>query len=579
MYFDNDKIVDEILKKNNQLFFSKDKYLNFFIKKKICSLFNEPSIYKKIYIAEAVSHYLKNNVSKKSIIIFENFTWSKNIQNYTDSFGIQSYFSPIFSINQYKNIIRSNFLIFFIFLQIYSLIIFFKKNNKKDQYNNEMKIMIRSMGVHNLSKPYLHSDMFFIHDSNIDNKNMIICEPMSHKTNLKDYNDIINLGFGFVKFKINKLNFTKNNIFIKKLKKSNFNKINKSSQLFYNKAINDFELLKNSYKNLFSKTNTKIHFSSYKFTSEHIAINAAMNEIDGISAMWQQSYEEIPSYDLLMCADVYFSFCQNNFFTEKNNGSFIKQHVVTGYPGDYRFKYLNKHSQHIRNKLKKNGCKFIISFFDENSSPDRRWGESDQILSNEYEFLLKKIIKNTKLGIVFKPKKPQSIFNRLEKIVPLINEAKKTNRCIFLLSDTNNIPPSMAAMSSDLAIHNSLFAATAAIESALCNVPTLMIDKEYWNISDLYNLKPGKIIFNNINDLWSKLEKNNFETKDNQNIWKNYITKIDPFRDGKASFRISQYLNDLLSGFDRGLSSHDTLTIASENYRKYWGNDKIKSIY
>ena len=63
---------------------------------------------------------------------------------------------------------------------------------------------------------------------------------------------------------------------------------------------------------------------------------------------------------------------------------------------------------------------------------------------------------------------------------------------------TNNFgsaPPVLVGLSSDICIHSHLCAGTAAIECALANVPTILIDREGSPENLLYNLSDQKIIF------------------------------------------------------------------------------------
>ena len=392
---------------------------------------------------------------------------------------------------------------------------------------------------------------------------------MSHLTKYKDYNDIIKMGYGFIKFKLTLSKNKKQKI----LKKINFSNLDIASKKYYRNCFFEFNLLKESYISLFKKTNTKIHYTSYKYTAEHIAIHSAINELGGLSAMWQQSYEEIPQYDLLISTDIYFAFSKKNFLTEKNNSSYIKNHIVTGYPGDYRFKYLKNYSKGLRKQLKEAGAEFILTWFDENSSQDRRYVLHDDYFASQYTFLLEKILEDKTLGIIFKPKKPQYIMQKLNK--NLVKDALNTKRCIFLLSDTNHIPPAMAAMASDLAVHEMLFASTAAIESALSNTPTLILDKENWVYSELNKLGLGKVIFPSISEMWPHLNNIKHNLPENLKIWDPYLHSIDPYRDGKANSRISEYLNDLILGFERKLNSDDNLYLANKNFISKWGQDKI----
>ena len=70
--------------------------------------------------------------------------------------------------------------------------------------------------------------------------------------------------------------------------------------------------------------------------------------------------------------------------------------------------------------------------------------------------------------------------------------------------DQSNIPVGLAALASDVCIHSHLYAGSAAVESAIIGVPTLMIDREGHTNNILYQLDKGKVIFDN----WPNLIEN-----------------------------------------------------------------------
>ena len=62
----------------------------------------------------------------------------------------------------------------------------------------------------------------------------------------------------------------------------------------------------------------------------------------------------------------------------------------------------------------------------------------------------------------------------------------------------------------------------------------------------------------------------------NFGIWPNeFLNQIDQFRDGKASFRMGNYLKSMIDCFNKGYKREDILTISSEKYMKLYGKDKI----
>ena len=57
--------------------------------------------------------------------------------------------------------------------------------------------------------------------------------------------------------------------------------------------------------------------------------------------------------------------------------------------------------------------------------------------------------------------------------------------------------------------------------------------------------------------------------------WSSIIDDLDPFRDGKAAYRMGTYLNWLIQGYEQGLEKEVVMKNAAEKYRKQWGDDKV----
>ena len=366
-----------------------------------------------------------------------------------------------------------------------------------------------------------------------------------------------------------KVSFTNLNKWIKSFRNNFKLKLSSNNQesLYFQSHYNDYYFKKKLYKNLIYKSKSKISFTHFKFNSDHIALNAAIKETGGISTMWQLSYEELSTYDLSIYTDIYFSQSKYNTEAELNNRSIIHNKVIVGYPGDYRFKLLKKNLD----KDKK-----IISFFDETSSIDEKWSSGDEQCISDYSYLFEKILKDDDLIIYLKPKKSNNLINSLNPIKKLLQRALETKRLILFESQKKSFPPAYASLKSNLAIHNSLYAATAGVESVLSGTPTLYLDHDNWHTIKINYFGKNKFIFNNWNDLWNSVE-DFFKSKKNFNSYhtSEYLNYLDPYRDGLASYRIGEYLNDLLNGFDRNIKAIDTIELANNKFKKKWGKDKI----
>ena len=62
-------------------------------------------------------------------------------------------------------------------------------------------------------------------------------------------------------------------------------------------------------------------------------------------------------------------------------------------------------------------------------------------------------------------------------------------------------------------------------------------------------------------------------------VWgDDFLREMDPFRDGKAAFRMGTYLKWLMEGLDQGIDRETVMADAAERYVGEWGADKVVSI-
>ena len=220
---------------------------------------------------------------------------------------------------------------------------------------------------------------------------------------------------------------------------------------------------------------------------------------------------------------------------------------------------------------------------DENSLGDERWHTGHELQRENYSFILEQVLSTPWLGVVFKPKLASTLRGRLGGVAELLASAEKTGRC-YIYEDsgryTTSAPPVLAGLSADICIHGHLSAGTAALECVLEGLPTLLIDREGCPNSKLYELPEGKVVFKS----WPEtIEAVMEHFKAPQGIpgfgdWSPIIDELDPFRDGKAAYRIGTYLHWLIQGFEKGMEREEIMADAAERYKKQWGADKVLSI-
>ena len=313
-----------------------------------------------------------------------------------------------------------------------------------------------------------------------------------------------------------------------------------------------------------------------------MAISDAVRDNSGISVLSQKAFEGNKVISYRANFDIYF--CYTNYSHEINQQvkSKIKYTVITGFLKDYTSSFLKDRALQLRKKLQQNGAKKIVFVIDENSSDDSRWHTGHDLQRENYSYILAKVLEVPWLGVVFKPKVSKTLRQRLGPVVDLLEKALTTGRCHIYEDSgrhTTSAPPILAGLSADICIHGHLCAGTAGLECVLEGLPTLLIDREGAPYSKLYNLTlpEGKVIFKDWPSTIDALMEH-FNTPEGTvgfGDWSSVIDNFDPFRDGKAAYRMGTYLHWLIEGFEDNLDREVIMANAAEKYKKQWGEDKV----
>jgi hypothetical protein len=348
------------------------------------------------------------------------------------------------------------------------------------------------------------------------------------------------------------------------------------------RKLADYQSIRNYWSNLFNNFNTKVYVTWYKFDGNHCAIADALQELGGITAIYQRSYQPYPYPQATVSADLSFVYSQSMSEVERSSDSEIRYLITTGYLGDHRIPLLRKKPSSVRNDLKSHGATHILAFFDENSAEDTRWNTGHDLVRENYEFLLEKVLTTPWLGLIIKPKNPGSLRRRLGPVAELLKQAIATGRCFVyeagILQGFHT--PVEAALEADLVVHGHLCAATAGMEAALAGIPTLLMDREGCTESPINQLGIGNVIFRDWDSMWDAWSQANFEKDGLPGLgdWSPMLEELDPFRDGRAAERMGEYLRWMIDGFKLGLDREKIMADAAERYCAEWGADKITQI-
>jgi hypothetical protein len=338
--------------------------------------------------------------------------------------------------------------------------------------------------------------------------------------------------------------------------------------------------IKSSWVRFFRKHGIKVYLSWVNVDNLHLGIGDAINQVGGVSAIWERSFLGEPNPILCTSSDISFRYSQWNANEDKGRGGNISYRVSVGFLRDYGIELLRKKALVLRGSLLEKGVTKIVTVFDQNSN-DEYTHENQR---ENYRYILRVLLDTPWLGVILKPKKAATLKSRLgEEVVELLDKAVNTGRCYLYDSYSENqsdIPAVLAALSADVCIHAHLYAGSAALESAFMGIPTLLVDREGHPYSKLYELQVHKVIFKSWPDTIEALLEH-FQSPDGIpgfGDWSSIIDEFDPFRDGKGAYRMGTFLQWLMKGFESGKDKNIAMVDAVEMYCKKWGYDKVSQL-
>ncbi|MBI4308818.1 MAG: hypothetical protein HY591_00650 [Candidatus Omnitrophica bacterium] len=452
-----------------------------------------------------------------------------------------------------------------------------------------VKLNVDYNGHLNLDDPRMHSDLFFCRQGAVEGRDILMNfrirrDPLDdRKWRQLQKHEIKAVGLTPLAITCDKAPFFNHwpSAQSPRLSGNTFRGFAGASEIkWFKKGCRDYFEQYYYWRDFFSRTRTKIYNTWYKYDAQHMIMTDAIHGVGGILSVYQRAYEDVVRPETCVWADVVFGFSREGIELEKASLSVIPYYVVTGYVGDCRLESVRPMAREIRTRILKNGARHIVAYFDENSQ-DTRWHTGHKPMRENYVFLLEKILQDPRLGLVIKPKTPVTLRQRLAHVNDLLVKAEATGRCFVFEEGSiqGSHPPAVAALACDFAIHGHLCASTAGFESALAGVPTLLLDREGWPTSKLHGLGP-RVAFTDWEDLWKICEEHWQRPGGLPGFgdWSPMIKDMDPFRDGKAAYRIGSYLKWLLDGFKNNLPREKILAEAADRYREQWGSDKIASI-
>lgn len=287
-----------------------------------------------------------------------------------------------------------------------------------------------------------------------------------------------------------------------------------------------------------------------------IAQVAAIDELGGATVSYQYSTSNLvaPLALLTTGADVNVVFSSAFKEVLRASGEDAGSIVIGGFPYDSPQRAIGSSGRYrrLRKGLVNAGADYIVAFFDENSGDTWDTPVSNQEAARDYDFLARWVLEDPQMGLLIKPKVPETLLTRLGETAALLEEAIATRRCkiLGLEEETSNRYPAEVALAADLCI-GKLTGTTAALECFRAGTPTVIIDTESTPKHPFQGLLGDGALFGT----WSALRKAVAGQRDSERRDEAFgdlseiVGLLDPFQDGKGTERLA----DVVESIHRGL--------------------------
>ena len=297
-----------------------------------------------------------------------------------------------------------------------------------------------------------------------------------------------------------------------------------------------------------------------------ISLSSAFNDSIRFGTNWSCHH----GMNLTSCRNhqVYFFWGNHDAQQGLDGGSMARSMLISGsFLSNHPDKKTNSITQEKVEEMRKQGVRYILALLD-NSPPCPEY----------YHFFLQWLVEDPYLGLLIKSKGHSWNKLRDDGLDGLVECAYQTNRIHDLDSKSS---PTDASRLSDFTIGVASMSALAA--SALEGARVLFLDYERVDQGPqkpyciLHSLGLNRCVFYEPQLLrqsvmgYSENPTANAHLGDVTPI----LDQLDPFRDGKASQRIGEFVNWYLEEIDKGLNPDDAVRKATEKYGEKWGEDKV----
>lgn len=290
----------------------------------------------------------------------------------------------------------------------------------------------------------------------------------------------------------------------------------------------------------------RLNVKVFLIKETHYSLSEAMQlvapKIGVTTIAYQYSNMGIVSPMMMSTADKFLTFSHMYRRLYDVDGISPREFLVTGYLYDGISCYVRHKARAHRDNLSRAGAKFVVCYFDESVQGDH-WGlvsKADHLA--ELHVFAQAVLGDPTFAVIVKS---QFMFNSPSQLYPcddLIQKAKATGRYLELMEGQhrNDVYPTEAALASDLCIGHK-FGATAALESAIAGVRTILLDS--YGVSAFWEdiLAKSDIVYPTLERLMHAVACYRMAgLNSGLGDWSSILDHFDPYRDGKAADRLRE---------------------------------------
>jgi hypothetical protein len=299
---------------------------------------------------------------------------------------------------------------------------------------------------------------------------------------------------------------------------------------------------------------------------EHVNLAALQCNAARIGTHW--SCLPAPNASTPKCHEVYFSWGEHDLKIAQDSGSISKNILISGcFLNELSHKEQHHSGQEAIRSMKNQGVRLTLTLLDNSPS-----------VPNFYRFFIQWLVDDPSLGILIKSKGKNWKSVQEGAMGGLVQEAMDSGR-LFVID--KGASPADAALLTDFSVGITSISAIAV--AGLQGARVLFLDYEKMDQGKLkpycifHSLGPKRCVFYDPESLKEAVLGyfNDPESNPLLGDVSSILDQLDPFRDGKASQRIGEYVTWYIENLSKNLSKDEALRKATKKYAEKWGEDKV----